>query len=118
MKKILLFLAFLPFALFGQNQNVRHVITPDGEITFWRGTQQLFVRAYEGEPIYVADYYVAVNGNDANPGTFESPFATWQKALEHLNLLNKIKDNEKNEINYRIFICDFDCLLSTARSDI
>ncbi|NJK97450.1 MAG: DUF1565 domain-containing protein [Bacteroidales bacterium] len=29
-----------------------------------------------------ADYYVATNGNDANPGTYTSPFATWQKAFD------------------------------------
>ncbi|WP_430809858.1 MULTISPECIES: right-handed parallel beta-helix repeat-containing protein [unclassified Carboxylicivirga] len=28
------------------------------------------------------DYYVAVNGNDANPGTYEQPFATWQRAVD------------------------------------
>lgn len=26
-------------------------------------------------------YYVATNGNDANPGTLAQPFATWQKAI-------------------------------------
>lgn len=30
----------------------------------------------------VGDYYVAVNGNDTNPGTPERPFATWQKAVD------------------------------------
>ena len=27
-------------------------------------------------------YYVATNGNDANPGTLAQPFATWQKAID------------------------------------
>ncbi len=27
-------------------------------------------------------YFVAVNGNDNNPGTFEQPFATWQKGVD------------------------------------
>jgi hypothetical protein len=27
-----------------------------------------------------ANYYVSPDGSDANPGTFEEPFATWQKA--------------------------------------
>lgn len=29
-------------------------------------------------------YYVAPNGNDSYPGTFEQPFATWQKGFEIL----------------------------------
>ena len=74
----------MPFAVFGQSQNIRHVITPDGEVTFWRGQQQLTVRGYTGEPIYVADHYVAVNGDDANPGTFEQPWATWSKAFDEV----------------------------------
>ncbi|MGQ1889864.1 right-handed parallel beta-helix repeat-containing protein [Thermophagus sp. OGC60D27] len=28
-----------------------------------------------------ADYYVAVDGDDSNPGTFEEPWGTWQKAF-------------------------------------
>jgi hypothetical protein len=32
-----------------------------------------------------ADYYVATNGNDANPGTFDKPFATWSKAYSVMN---------------------------------
>ena len=31
---------------------------------------------------YQADYYVAVDGDDSNPGTFEEPWGTWQKAFE------------------------------------
>lgn len=31
---------------------------------------------------YQADYYVAVNGNDNNLGTFNEPWGTWQKAFE------------------------------------
>jgi hypothetical protein len=29
----------------------------------------------------LAGYYVATDGSDANPGTFEKPFASWQKAF-------------------------------------
>lgn len=29
-----------------------------------------------------ADYYVATNGNDNNPGTFDQPWASWQKAFD------------------------------------
>jgi hypothetical protein len=37
----------------------------------------------EGQgPIQDGDYYVATWGNDTNSGTFESPWATWQKAFE------------------------------------
>lgn len=36
----------------------------------------------KAEPVPGASYYVAVNGNDSHPGTFEQPFATWQKAVE------------------------------------
>lgn len=31
---------------------------------------------------YDADYYVAPNGNDLNPGTISSPWLTWQKAFD------------------------------------
>ncbi len=31
---------------------------------------------------YEADFYVAVDGDDSNPGTFEAPWGTWQKAFE------------------------------------
>lgn len=30
-----------------------------------------------------ADYYVAVNGDDNNPGTFTQPWGTWQKAFSN-----------------------------------
>jgi parallel beta-helix repeat protein len=30
---------------------------------------------------FAADYYVATNGNDNNPGTFSQPWATWDKAF-------------------------------------
>lgn len=33
-------------------------------------------------PMTDGDYYVAVWGNDTNSGTFDSPWATWQKAFE------------------------------------
>lgn len=33
------------------------------------------------EEILSANFYVSPNGNDNNPGTFEKPFATWQKAF-------------------------------------
>lgn len=29
-----------------------------------------------------ADYYVATNGDDNNPGTIDQPFASWQKAVD------------------------------------
>jgi hypothetical protein len=32
--------------------------------------------------VYEADYYVAPDGNDEGPGSFEQPFATWGKAFE------------------------------------
>jgi len=73
----------MSFVLWGQSQNVRHIITPDGEVIHMRGQQQLFVRGYAGEPIYVADHYVAANGSDDNAGTFTEPWATWQKAFDN-----------------------------------
>ena len=37
---------------------------------------------HEGQgPIEDGDYYVATWGNDTNSGTFENPWATWQKAF-------------------------------------
>lgn len=33
-------------------------------------------------PIEDGDYYVAINGDDNNPGTYDQPWATWQKAFE------------------------------------
>jgi hypothetical protein len=35
-----------------------------------------------GAPIPGGSYYVATSGSDDNPGTFNSPLATWQKAVE------------------------------------
>lgn len=34
--------------------------------------------------IYEADYYVATNGNDSNPGTFTEPWATWYYGVSQL----------------------------------
>jgi len=33
------------------------------------------------EPILDGDYYVSPDGDDENPGTFDKPWATWQKAF-------------------------------------
>jgi hypothetical protein len=38
--------------------------------------------ACKSEGQLTADYYVAPNGNDVNPGTLEQPFASWQKAFD------------------------------------
>jgi hypothetical protein len=35
--------------------------------------------------LLAADYYVATNGSDSNPGTFDRPFATWQKGFNALS---------------------------------
>ena len=71
----------LPFGLYAQNDFVRMIVTSDGEVMFYRGQQQLFVRAYTGEPVYKADYYVATNGSDSNDGkTVERPLRTITKA--------------------------------------
>jgi len=45
------------------------------------GTWQVGARIYETEVIHHADFYVATDGNDSNPGTFEQPWATWGKAF-------------------------------------
>ncbi len=37
---------------------------------------------FGGTPLLGADYYVATNGNDNNPGTFDQPWASWQKGFE------------------------------------
>ena len=83
MRKILylLILMLLSFILQAQNDFVRHIITPEGEVTFWRGTQQLWVSAITSPPIYKATYYVAPWGDDDNPGTFEEPWQSWQKGF-------------------------------------
>lgn len=44
-------------------------------------TWQPGARIYETVEVYAADYYVAINGNDSNPGSYEQPWATWQKAF-------------------------------------
>ena len=82
MRKIfcLLFM-LLPFSLWAQNDFVRHIITSEGEVTFWRGTQKLWVSAITSPPVYEADYYVAPWGDDDNPGTFEEPWGSWDKAF-------------------------------------
>ena len=38
--------------------------------------------ANDDEIIHIADYYVAVWGDDSNLGTYEKPWGTWQKAFE------------------------------------
>ena len=38
------------------------------------------IKLYKG-PMEDGDYYVATWGDDNNPGTFDSPWATWQKAF-------------------------------------
>ena len=82
MRKIFcLLLMLLPFGLFGQNDFVRHIITSEGEVTFWRGTQQLWVSSITSPPIYEATYYVAPWGDDDNPGTFEEPWQSWNKGF-------------------------------------
>ena len=85
MRKILYLLILLPFGLFGQNDFVRHIVTADGEVTFWRGTQQLWVSSITSPPVYEATYYVAPWGDDDNPGTFEEPWQSWQKGFYQPN---------------------------------
>ena len=41
-----------------------------------------------------ADLYVAVDGNDKNPGTFEKPLATFEKAVEKVRELKKSAKDE------------------------
>ena len=45
-------------------------------------TWQPGARIYETVAIHEADYYVSTTGNDSNPGTYELPWATWQKAFD------------------------------------
>lgn len=53
--------------------------TPDKELQ--GDTWQVGARIYATEVIHHADFYVATDGNDSNPGTFEQPWATWGKAF-------------------------------------
>jgi len=87
MRKILclLSLLLLPFILQAQNDFVRHIVTADGEVTFWRGTQKLWVSAITSPPVYEAEYYVAPWGDDDNPGTFDEPFQSWQKGFDEVS---------------------------------
>ncbi len=41
-----------------------------------------------------ADFYVAVDGDDKNPGTLEAPFATFEKARDAVRELKKTKKGE------------------------
>ena len=53
----------------------------------------LLLIAIYAAPAQAADFYVAVNGNDKNPGTFERPFATIfraQKAVRQNKAQEKI----------------------------
>ena len=38
------------------------------------------------DPIENRNYFVATNGNDTNPGTFDSPWATWGKAFTSVSV--------------------------------
>ena len=43
-----------------------------------------------------ADFYVAVDGDDKNPGTLEKPFATFEKARDAVRELKKTKTLQHN----------------------
>ncbi|MBQ3900612.1 MAG: right-handed parallel beta-helix repeat-containing protein, partial [Clostridia bacterium] len=43
-----------------------------------------------------ADFYVATDGDDNNPGTFDAPFATWNRAIEAVRGVEKTA--EKGQI--------------------
>ncbi len=44
----------------------------------------LFAIVLFGQTMFGADYYVATNGSDSNPGTLASPFATIQHAIDFI----------------------------------
>ena len=41
-----------------------------------------------------ADFYVSVNGSDSNPGTFDKPFATFEKAKNAVRELKETKSSD------------------------
>ena len=47
-------------------------------------TSNVAVLTVKVVPAVNADYWVATNGSDSNPGTFDRPFATWQKGFNIL----------------------------------
>jgi len=94
-KIIFIILIFFPLFVWGQKTNVRTVVTGT-DAALYRGADTLnpyvpyanridFSDALYEENLtfnyYEADYYVATWGDDANAGTFDAPWLTWQKAF-------------------------------------
>jgi hypothetical protein len=64
---------------YGLSVNSEWVVGSSPELELQGSVWQVGARIYESPAI--ADYYVATDGNDSNPGTYELPWATWGKAL-------------------------------------
>jgi hypothetical protein len=52
---------------------VLRLTVDDGDLT---DTDDMTIVVEEGDTVFEADYYVATDGDDSNPGTFEEPFRT------------------------------------------
>lgn len=61
--------------------SVSHTWVVDDEPTLETQGDVWQVGAKIYETPYEADYYVATDGSDSNPGTYEQPWATWDKAF-------------------------------------
>ncbi len=84
----------------------------DPELALQNGPWQVGARIHKGSR--GKTFYVAVNGNDRNPGTIDKPFATWQKGFSSASPGDTVfirggryAPDEGNIIN--IFGSDFHC---------
>lgn len=75
MKKLTVLLLFITQLCYGQVIN----LSPDS-VLFGNGI--FTAGSGSGLEYYPADYFVATDGDDNDPGTYEQPFATWQKGFE------------------------------------
>ena len=49
-----------------------------------------------------ADFYVAVDGDDSNPGSLDKPFATFEKAVEAVRELKKTKTEGGIKVAFKV----------------
>ena len=55
-----------------------------------------------GIPIQGAEYYVATDGNDKNPGTFDKPFVSIERARDAVRALKKSRSHSAGGVTVYI----------------